>query len=53
MSSKSLMPFVIDDLGTPSHLRTSCFPSMMSTKDHIMQFEYDCGSEKCIFRVCM
>ncbi|KAG5557458.1 hypothetical protein RHGRI_007635 [Rhododendron griersonianum] len=47
----SIMPFVIDDLGTPRHLRTSCFPSMMSTKERIMQFGYDCGSGKCIFKV--
>ncbi|KAI8530649.1 hypothetical protein RHMOL_Rhmol11G0076000 [Rhododendron molle] len=47
----SLMPFVIDDLGTPRDLRTSCFPSMMSTKQNIMQFGYDCGSGKCIFKV--
>ncbi|KAF7123863.1 hypothetical protein RHSIM_Rhsim12G0075400 [Rhododendron simsii] len=46
----SLMPFVIDDLGTPGHLRTSCLLSTMSTKDNIMQFGYDCGSGKCIFR---
>ncbi|KAG5537200.1 hypothetical protein RHGRI_024588 [Rhododendron griersonianum] len=47
----SLMPMVIDDLGTPRHLRTSCFPSTMSTKERIMQFGYDCGSGKCIFKV--
>ncbi|XP_058212781.1 uncharacterized protein LOC131324717 [Rhododendron vialii] len=47
----SLMPFVIDDLGTQRHLRTSCFPSMMSIKDNIMQFGYDCASGKCIYKV--
>lgn len=47
----SLMPFVIDDLGTPGNLRTSCFPSTMSIKDHIMQFGYDCGSGKCMYKV--
>ncbi|KAI8554070.1 hypothetical protein RHMOL_Rhmol05G0069000 [Rhododendron molle] len=47
----SLMPFMIDDLGTPRHLRTSCFPSTMSTKENIMQFRYYCGSGKCMFKV--
>ncbi|KAF7150603.1 hypothetical protein RHSIM_Rhsim02G0185700 [Rhododendron simsii] len=47
----SLMPSVIDDLGTPGHLRTSCLPSMMSTNDKTMQFGFDCGPGKCIFRV--
>ncbi|KAI8543803.1 hypothetical protein RHMOL_Rhmol08G0247400 [Rhododendron molle] len=46
----SLMPFMINDLGTPRHLRTSCFPSTMSTKQNIMQFGYYCGSGKCMFK---
>ncbi|KAI8543805.1 hypothetical protein RHMOL_Rhmol08G0247400 [Rhododendron molle] len=32
------------------HLRTSCFPSTMSTKQNIMQFGYYCGSGKCMFK---
>ncbi|KAF7127117.1 hypothetical protein RHSIM_Rhsim03G0026300 [Rhododendron simsii] len=51
LQESSLMPYVADDLGTPRHLRTSCFPSMMSITHHIMQFGYDCASRKCITRV--
>ncbi|KAF7127014.1 hypothetical protein RHSIM_Rhsim11G0171400 [Rhododendron simsii] len=47
----SLMPYVDDNFGTPSYLRTSCLPSIMLTKDNMMQFGYNCGSRKCIFKV--
>ncbi|KAF7126766.1 hypothetical protein RHSIM_Rhsim11G0033100 [Rhododendron simsii] len=50
LQESSLMPYVADDFGTPSYLRTSCLPSIMLTKDNMMQFGYNCGSEKCIFK---
>ncbi|KAG5567101.1 hypothetical protein RHGRI_002611 [Rhododendron griersonianum] len=47
LQESSLMPYVIDDLRTPGN----CLPSTMSTTENIIQFGYDCGSGKCIYKV--
>ncbi|KAI8534213.1 hypothetical protein RHMOL_Rhmol10G0071500 [Rhododendron molle] len=51
LQESSLMPYVVEEFGTPRELRTSCFPSAMSIKDNMLQFGYDCRSGKSIIRV--
>ncbi|KAI8558194.1 hypothetical protein RHMOL_Rhmol04G0071000 [Rhododendron molle] len=51
LQESSLMPYVVEEFGTPRELRTSCFASAMSIKDNMLQFGYDCRSGKSIIRV--